>query len=122
MFAKGTKLYSIIHNKCPRCQDGAFFTHSPLSLKFAQTNKVCPVCGLDFYPEPAYYIGAMYVSYAIQVAVIVGVYLVLNVTTDPSLWTYGIWVTVATLAIIPWNFRLSRLVWINLFYRYKGGA
>ncbi|HZY78577.1 MAG TPA: DUF983 domain-containing protein [Cyclobacteriaceae bacterium] len=119
MFAKGTKLYSILHNKCPRCQEGQFFINSPLSPRFAQMNKVCPVCGLDFFPEPAYYIGAMYVSYAIQVAVIVGVYLILKFTGNPSMWTYGLWVTIASLVIVPWNFRLSRLGWINLFYNFK---
>ncbi|MEI9920394.1 MAG: DUF983 domain-containing protein [Bacteroidota bacterium] len=41
-------------------------------------NKSCAVCGLDFNPEPAYYIGAMYFSYAIQVGVFVSVYLLLR--------------------------------------------
>jgi uncharacterized protein (DUF983 family) len=122
MFAKGTKLYSIIHGTCPRCQEGKMFAHGVLSPKFAVMNKHCSVCGLDFLPEPAYYFGAMYFSYANQVAVIVGVYLLLRFTMEPDLWTYILWVTVATIAILPWNFRISRLAWINLFHSYKKPA
>ncbi|HMJ67668.1 MAG TPA: DUF983 domain-containing protein [Cyclobacteriaceae bacterium] len=122
MFAKGTKLYSILHEKCPRCQEGNMFAYGMLSPKFSVMNKQCAVCGLDFMPEPAYYFGAMYFSYANQVAVIVGVYLLLRYTADPGLWTYAIWVLVASIVILPWNFRFSRLAWINLFFSYKGSA
>ena len=122
MFAKGTKLYSILHQKCPRCHEGDMFTYRTFSPKFMVMNKTCPVCGLDFNPEPAYYFGAMYFSYAVQVAVFVGVYLALRFTTDPSLWTYVLWVTLGSLAVLPLNFRLSRLSWINLFYKYRGNT
>jgi uncharacterized protein (DUF983 family) len=122
MFAKGSKLYSIIHEKCPRCHEGNMFAYGVLSPKFAVMNKHCQVCGLDFLPEPAYYFGAMYFSYANQVAVIVGVYLLLRFTTDPGLWTYIMWVTIASVLILPWNFRFSRLAWINLFFSYRGPA
>lgn len=120
MFAKGSKLYSVIHQKCPRCQEGDMFTYRTLSPKFAVMNKVCPVCGLDFNPEPAYYFGAMYFSYAVQVAVFVGVFLLLRFTIDPSVLTYVIWVTVVSVIITPLNFRWSRLAWINLFFKYRG--
>jgi len=120
MFAKGSKLYSIIHQKCPRCQEGDMFKYRTLSPRFMQMNKTCPECGLDFNPEPAYYFGAMYFSYAVQVGVFVGVYLLLRFTADPSLATYVLGVLIGSLLILPWNFRLSRLAWINLFYKYRG--
>lgn len=122
MIGKGTKIYSIIHQKCPRCQEGNMFKYGPLNPKFAVMNKNCPQCGLDFNPEPAYYFGAMYFSYAVQVAVFVGVFLLLKFTSDPGLWTYALWVGLASLIIMPWNFRMSRLAWINLFFNYKGKA
>jgi len=121
MFAKGTKLYSIIHQKCPRCHEGNMFTYGTLSPRFMVMNKCCPVCGLDFNPEPAYYFGAMYFSYADQVAVFVGVFLVLRYTVNPeSIWTYVLWVILASILVVPLNFRLSRLAWINLFFKYRG--
>jgi len=122
MFAKGTKLYSIIHQKCPRCHEGDMFKYGTLHPKFMVMNKACSVCGLDFNPEPAYYFGAMYFSYAVQVAVFVGVFLVLRFTIDPPVFTYMIWVIVASIIILPLNFRLSRLAWINLFFKYRGDA
>lgn len=119
MFAKGTKLYSVIHQKCPRCQEGDMFKYKTLSPRFSVMNKTCPVCGLDFNPEPAYYFGAMYFSYAIQVAVFVGVFLILRFTFDPEVWTYVLWVVIGSLIVLPLNFRLSRLAWINLFFSYQ---
>ena len=98
------------------------FTYKTFSPKFAVMNKTCPSCGLDFNPEPAYYFGAMYFSYAVQVAVFVGVYLLLRFTADPGLWDYVLWVTVGSILVLPLNFRWSRLAWINLFYKYRGNA
>lgn len=122
MFAKGTKLYSVIHQKCPRCQEGDMFKYGTLHPKFMVMNKSCAVCGLDFNPEPAYYFGAMYFSYAVQVAVFVGVFLALRFTIDPPVFTYMIAVIVASIIILPLNFRLSRLAWINLFFKYRDDA
>lgn len=122
MFSKGSKLYSVLHQKCPRCHEGDMFKYAPYSPKFSVMNKECEVCGLDFIPETGYYFGAMYFSYAVQVAVFVGVYLALRFTVDPGLWTYALWVGIVSFIILPLNFRLSRLAWINLFYSYRGSA
>jgi uncharacterized protein (DUF983 family) len=119
MFAKGSKLYSVFNNRCPRCHEGKMFKYSALNPKFMEMNKVCPVCGLDFNPEPAYYFGAMYFSYAVQVIVCVGVYLALRFTVDPGIWTYALAVLLVSILVLPWNFRISRLAWINLFYNYR---
>lgn len=96
------------------------FKYSALSPRFSVMNKSCSICNLDFNPEPAYYFGAMYFSYAVQVAVFVAVYIVLRFTIDPGVWTYVLWVTLVSLFVLPLNFRLSRLAWINLFYKYRG--
>jgi uncharacterized protein (DUF983 family) len=121
MFSKGSKLYSIIHEKCPQCQEGDMFKYGALSPKFMQMHKNCPVCGFDFIQEPSFYFGAMYFSYAIQVVIFVMVYLILRYTINPGDWTYVLWMMGASLAITPFNFRWSRLAWINLFARYKPG-
>ena len=121
MLSKGTKLYSVLHQKCPQCQEGDMFKYGAFSTSFMQMHKNCPVCGFDFIQEPSFYFGAMYFSYAIQVAVFVAVYLLLRVTFNPDMWTYIIWMIVAVVAILPLNFRWSRLAWINLFASYKPG-
>jgi len=96
------------------------FKYSTLNPKFMVMNKECPVCGLDFNPEPAYYFGAMYFSYAVQVAVFVGVFLLLRYTINPeNIWVYVLWTIIGSILVLPWNFRLSRLAWINLFFKYR---
>jgi uncharacterized protein (DUF983 family) len=119
LLQKGTKLYSVVHQKCPNCQEGDMFKHSALSLKFAEMHKNCPVCGFDFIQEPSFYFGAMYFSYAFQVAVFVAVYFALRLTVDPDTWTYVIWMIIGAVAILPLNFRWSRAAWINLFVKYN---
>lgn len=119
MIPKGTKLYSVVHQKCPQCQQGNMFKHGSFSLKFGEMHKNCPTCGFDFIQEPSFYFGAMYFSYAILVAVFVVVYFSLRYTINPDEWTYLIWMIVSAFAIMPLNFRWSRLAWINLFATYK---
>lgn len=119
MVGKGTKLYSVLHQKCPRCHEGDMFSHSVWSPKFSAMHKNCPECGFDFIQEPSYYFGAMYFSYAFQVAVFVLVYLVLRYTYDPDTWTYVIFMILGAILILPINFRMSRAAWINLFVSYQ---
>jgi len=120
MITKGTKLYSVVHEKCPRCQDGDLFVTSPLNLrKFTQMPEFCPHCGLRFEMEPSFFFGSMYVSYAFQVAILVATYLSLRLTIDPSAWIYVLTAVVATLVTLPFSFRVSRAIWINLFVSYR---
>ncbi len=118
MISKESRLYSVVYQKCPQCHDGDMFMHGPFSRKFAEMHKNCPVCGFDFIQEPSFYFGAMYVSYAIQVAVIVAVYLILRYTISPSDSTYLIAVVTSLIVILPLNFRWSRVAWLNFFSRY----
>ncbi len=119
MIRKGSKIYSVVHQKCPSCQKGDMFAHGTFSTRFMKMNKACPKCGYDFIQEPSFYFGAMYFSYAFQVAVFVAVYLLLRFTIDPGTWTYVAWMIVGALVVLPLNFRWSRVAWLNLFTRYK---
>ena len=120
MFTKGTKFYSVAHERCPRCQEGDLFVTSPFNLgKFTQMPEFCPHCGLRFEMEPSFFFGSMYVSYAFQVAILVATYLGLRLTTDPSAWVYVITAVAGTLVTLPFSFRLSRAIWINLFISYR---
>lgn len=119
MIQKGTRLYSLVHQTCPQCHEGKMFVHGMYSRRFAQMHQQCPVCGLDFVQEPSFYFGAMYVSYAVQVAVFVAVYFALRFTVDPDTWTYVWWMCVASLVVMPFNFRFSRVAWLNFFKGYK---
>ena len=120
MIDKGTKLYSIVHEKCPRCQEGDLFATAPYNvLHFSEMNKACAHCGVRFGDEPSYFFGAMYLSYAFPVMIMVATCLVLRFNTNPEAWVYIVVSLTATVATIPFSFRLSRSVWINLFVSYQ---
>ncbi|MBX2946419.1 MAG: DUF983 domain-containing protein [Cyclobacteriaceae bacterium] len=70
-------------------------------------------------PEPSFYTGAMYVSYALQVALFTTVYVALRVLFNPSTEVYIITTMALAVLLLPVTLRLSRAIYINFFYSYK---
>lgn len=65
MAAPNSTVLAMLGQKCPRCHQGNMFTHGMYNLAhYTEMPLACPVCGLAFEPEPGFYIGAMYISYA----------------------------------------------------------
>ena len=80
----------------------------------------CPKCGLNFLPEPGYYYGAMYVSYAFTIAIGAAVF-ILDYTLRGeinALW-FIIELTIALAVFAPYTFRTSRAIWLNFFNKYQ---
>jgi hypothetical protein len=75
----------------------------------------CPHCGADFQNEPGFYYGAMFVSYAITVAIFVACWVALRVLVDPSIGMYMLVIVIASIIFAPINFRLSRITWLYWF-------
>ena len=115
---KNSMFTSILLQKCPQCHAGKMFKSNSYSVEFTKMESKCSCCGLDFIREPSFYFGAMYFSYTIQVAILVGVYLFFRLTTNPEEWTYIIWSIGLTILLLPWNYRISRVLWIYLFVPY----
>ena len=71
----------------------------------------CPNCGQDYVPEPGFYFGAMYFSYAINVAIMVTFGVAVEVLFSPDNVVITL-VSVFTPPFIfaPWNFRISRAI------------
>ncbi|GGG43834.1 DUF983 domain-containing protein [Bizionia arctica] len=70
---KGTKLYSILKLKCPRCQIGNLF-NNPGLLVFSRVLEMpvkCPHCQQDFKQEPGFYTAALWISYPIVLIIFV---------------------------------------------------
>lgn len=115
-------LYSVAAAKCPRCREGNMFPKGTLySSKFADMHTACPCCGQVFEPEVGFYYGAMYVSFAINVAIFLVALFVLNLFVEEL--TMGMMIgiiAVVVIGLLPVIFRLSRLLWINIFVRYEG--
>lgn len=118
---KGTRLYSILNNKCPRCHEGDFFiNNNPYDLKdLTKMHLHCPKCGEMYERETGFYYGAMYVSYGLNIALGVGLFILTVLLLDLSTTTFLFIFLGAVLLLFPWIFRKSRLIWINLFVHYK---
>ena len=118
---KSSKLYSIFFNKCPKCHEGQFFqTNNPYDLKkFDKMNEKCSHCGENFTPEPGFYVGAMYVSYGISVAVTSLYFFGLVIYLKVSATIVLAILVLSIILLIPISFRLSRLIWINFFVDYS---
>jgi uncharacterized protein (DUF983 family) len=122
MLGKGSKLYSILFLKCPRCHEGAFLQNHP--YKLSSINKVreeCPQCSLKYKIEPSFYYGSMYVSYAVGVAVAVAVY-VLILLFGLDLGLAGIFGSIvgALVVLMPYIGAVSKSIWANFFFKYDG--
>lgn len=79
----------------------------------------CPSCGQRFELEPSFYFGAMYVSYAQQVAWFVVVFISIEVLfSGTDLVWYLVSVGVLSIVLFPFTFRLSRSIWIHFFVKY----
>lgn len=104
--------------KCPRCQSGKMFTHPFYNLNhFSEMHVNCPVCGLRFEIEPGFFWGAMYVSYALTVSmmlVLAGLILWLS-NGEAGFWTYVIPIVSCLVGTIPITFRYSRVMMLYFF-------
>lgn len=124
MIKKGTKLYSVLRAKCPRCQEGEFFKYK-MTLNPSRITKLhdnCPKCDLKYMMEPSFFFGAMYVNYALAVALFVGIFIISKVFIGLSILQSFITIVVVSLLLTPFTLRLSRIIWINIFVGYNPKA
>ena len=103
--------------RCPRCHEGKLFSYSALNVtKFALMPAQCPVCGQSFEPEPGFYFGSMYITFAFNVATMFAVGIPLYfIFGDPDTWVYVVTVTVVALLLTPLVLRYSRAIMLYLF-------
>lgn len=116
----GSKLYSIATNTCPKCNVGEFFvTNNPYDFKdFEKINPTCSYCGEQFLLEPGFYTGAMYISYALTVAMTVAAFVGFVVIFDFTIEYVLGGLFLAILLLVPVLFRASRIIWLNIFVTY----
>lgn len=81
----------------------------------------CSHCGQRYNLEPSFWMGAMFVSYALQVGLLVSVYVALYVFFDPSVEIYISSLLLVIVLLTPAIFRISRAMYINIFVRYRKG-
>ena len=76
----------------------------------------CPVCDQTYEPEPGFFFGAMYVSYAFSVTIMFVVGFVLyNFFGNPDMWVYMTTVIMAVAILWPVQYRYSRSIFFHVF-------
>jgi uncharacterized protein (DUF983 family) len=94
--------------RCPRCGE------TPLFRGWFTMREACGLCGLRFERAPGYFVGAIYVNYAVTVMLVIGGYLVLFCVLSLST-TMQLVIWLPVVALFPlWFFRYSRSVWLAL--------
>lgn len=94
MLGKGTKLYSVLRMKCPKCH-------------------------LKYELETGFYQGSYYVSYGLGVALFIMV-VVLNITFREEITPTFLILSFLFSLIVFFSlmYALSKMIWINLFVKY----
>jgi len=94
--------------RCPGCRE------EPLFPGAFRMHPRCPRCGYLIEREDGYFIGAIYVNYAVTVGICVGGFLALDRYAAPPLWLQlGLWGSVCVAFPVAF-FRHSRSLWLNL--------
>lgn len=124
MLSKGSKMYSVFRFRCPRCQEGDFFMSHPYDLsKMGDIHEHCSECGLRYAKEPGFYYGAMYVAYAIGVALFVTLWTSFNLFLPwVSIGVQIFVIVAATIVLSPLVYALSKIIWANMFISYDKKA
>lgn len=109
-----SKTQAIIRAKCPKCRRGNLFPVFIMSYRrLSDINQTCPNCKETLVPEPDFYYGAMYISYAFSVALVITVMGALNVLFQrPALSIYLGAVVVANVLLLPLMLRYSKVLYL----------
>jgi uncharacterized protein (DUF983 family) len=111
--AKSATVGDIFKQRCPRCRVGSIFPYS-IFRGFPGMHERCPVCDLRFEREPGYFLGAMYVSYALGLVIIALIAALLWAATGWWITKDTIWAVVFFLPLAPTTTLFARVLWIYL--------
>lgn len=108
----------VLDGTCPKCGGTKVFKAkgNPLLFRMPVMNERCSKCNYSFHREPGFYFGGMYMSYALTVAEMVAVF-VLGLLFNVGFLSIFFSVVLIVLLLSTFNYRMSRLMWLNLFYK-----
>ncbi len=96
-----------------------YLDKNPLHFsKILKMHENCNHCGLKYQIEPSFFYGAMYVSYALNVALSVAVFVISFLFLSLSLKTTFISILAANIVLYPFVLRWSRNIYINFFVSF----
>src|SRR2546425_6798359 len=112
-----TTLFRSLRLRCPRCLEGRVFR------RFVTMHDSCPACGHVFEREPGYFVGAMYISYALAIPMYL---LLVAILRSFMRGASDIAVLAAGLPLVclaaPLLFRYSRVIWMHFDWVFDPGA
>jgi len=105
---------AMFNHKCAECHQGDMFPTGSFSFNRPfEMHLRCPKCDANFYPEPGFYYGAMFISYILSIFIILGFVMILH-------WVFGLtlmacfgWLMVIVVIFFVWWFRFARAFWLN---------
>ncbi|MGC2402968.1 MAG: DUF983 domain-containing protein [Acidobacteriaceae bacterium] len=103
----------ILRQRCPRCRMGSIFRYS-IFRGFPKMHERCPACDLKFDREPGYFLGAMYISYALALTIVALLAALLWSITGWWITKDVIWAVVLFLPLAPTITLFARVLWIYL--------
>lgn len=112
---------AMLQGKCPSCREGNIFPAKILSYrKLTEVNHKCPNCAAVLTPEPDFFYGAMYISYAFSVALMVTVFTVINILVDHApLSTYLVTIVISNSLLLPPMLRYSKVLYLYWLGKLK---
>ena len=124
MTSKGLKINSILKGSCPRCQkESMYYDKNILHLSnLLKMNEKCSHCGLKYQIEPSFFYGAMYVSYGLNVAIMIAVFLIAFFVFHAQVGATFLSIIGVLFILFPFVMRLSRNIYINIFVDYDKNA
>lgn len=97
---------------CPRCPE-------PLFTDLFRMREKCPSCGYLIEREQGYFVGAIYVNYAITILICLSAYFLTEALLAPGLAAHLI-VWGGLCVLIPLlSFRYSKAIWLNADYFFS---
>jgi uncharacterized protein (DUF983 family) len=121
MFKKGSKLYSVLWFKCPRCNQGDLYPTPTFSFKQAfHMNEKCPHCEQKYTLEPGFYYGAMFLSYILTAFMLFGMFAFFKFGLGMRVIHSAGLATIIIAILFIWIFRIARSLWLSFFVKYKG--
>jgi len=112
--------FSLLGLKCPRCRKGNLFLKGGLFqyTEILEMPECCSVCGQKYDIEPGFWIGAMWISYPIVVALEMPFLFLALFAEGMMTWVYFGLMLLAFFVFWPFILRVGRSAWIHVSIRY----
>jgi len=121
---KGNKLYSILTGTCPVCHEESMYKDdNPYHVsQLFDMHERCSNCHTKYKMEPSFFFGAMYVSYGVGIAFATPAFIIPYFFLNVSLLNTFFIIVAVLFIFLPIIVRLSRNIWVNLFFSYDRKA